>query len=194
MRIAITGGIGSGKSYVCERLRKRGIEVYDCDSAAKRLIRSSAEIRHAIIERIGPSAYTANGSLNKAAVAEFLLASEANAKAIDGIVHPAVARDFDGSGKEWMECAILYESGFDRLVDKVIVVTAPEDTRIDRITARDGITPAKAREWLRRQWPQEEVKRRADYEIINDGNHDVDAQINEITNKLQQERQCYRKS
>lgn len=194
MRIAITGGIGSGKSYVCERLRTRGIEVYDCDSAAKRLIRSSAEIRRAIIEKIGPSAYTASGCLNKAVVAEFLLASEANAKAIDGIVHPAVARDFDASGKDWMECAILYESGFDRLVDKVIVVTAPEDVRIARITARDGISPGKAREWLCRQWPQEEVRRRADYEINNDGNHDVDAQINEITNKLQQELQCYRKS
>lgn len=194
MRVAVTGGIGSGKSYVCERLSKRGIAVYDCDTAAKRLIRSSSEIRNAIAELIGPAAYTDEGRLNKAVVAEFLLASEANATALDGIVHPAVARDFDNSGMEWMECAILYESGFDRLVDKVIAVTAPETVRIDRIVARDGITPSKAREWLSRQWPQEEVRRRADYEIINDGDHDVDAQINEITNKLQQEQQCYRKS
>lgn len=194
MKIAITGGIGSGKSYVCERLQAMGINVYDCDAAAKRLIHTSGDIRRALTELIGQDAYTADGRLNKQVVAQFLLSSGSNANAIDGIVHPAVACDFKSSSMEWMECAILYESGFDRLVNKVIVVTAPEDLRIARIVARDGITTDKAKEWLARQWPQDEVRRRADYEIINDGVHDVDAQINEITNKLQQERQCYRKS
>lgn len=191
MKIAITGGIGSGKSYVCQRLAANGIDVYDCDAAAKRLIRTSEEIKKALMQLIGADCYLSDGRLNKAAVAQFLLASEANAKAIDGIVHPAVAHDFEQSGKQWIECAILYESGFDRLVDRVIVVTAPEDVRIGRIMERDNITRERAEEWLTRQWPQDEVRRRADYEIINDGQHDVDLQINEITNKIVNQ-QCYR--
>lgn len=180
MKIAITGGIGSGKSYVCQRLKQRGVDIYDCDSAAKRLIRSSDEIKASLISLVGNDAYTGDGRFNKAAIAQFLLASESNAKAIDSIVHPAVAKDFEGSGYTWMECAILYESGFDRLVDKVIVVTAPETLRIERIVARDGISPERAQEWIARQWPQDEVRRRADYEITNDGQNDIDKQIDEI--------------
>lgn len=186
MKTAITGGIGSGKSYVCARLKARGITVYDCDSAAKRIMRSSEEIRTALTQLIGPGTYTADGQLDKAAVAAFLLTSEDNARAIDGIVHPAVARDFTESGAAWMECAILYESGFDRLVDRVVAVTAPEEVRVSRIVRRDGISADKAREWIARQMPQEEVARRADYEIVNDGTHDVDRQINELINKLKE--------
>ena len=102
MKIGITGGIGSGKSYVCKKLEARGIQVYDCDSAAKRLIRTSPEIHERLTALIGPEAYDSKGSLNKGAVAKFLLASEENAKAIDAIVHPAVFRDFEESGLQWM--------------------------------------------------------------------------------------------
>jgi len=184
MKIGITGGIGSGKSYVCKLLAERGIEVYDCDSAAKRLMRSSNELRQRLTALIGKDTYTSEGQLNKAVVAQFLLQSETNAHAIDAIVHPAVAEDFKQSGAQWMECAILFESGFDKLVDRVIVVTAPEDVRIERITKRDGISQEKAKEWIARQWPQEEVRRRAHYEIINDGTHDVNKQIDKLINKL----------
>ena len=138
MKIGITGGIGSGKSYVCKRLAARGIEVYDCDSAAKRLIRTSASIRKQLTDLIGEDAYIGE-SLNKAAVARFLLASEDNAQAIDRIVHPAVFQDFEESGMQWMESAIMYESGIYRLVDCVIVVTAPREVRIQRVMKRDGI-------------------------------------------------------
>jgi dephospho-CoA kinase len=78
----------------------------------------------------------------------------------------------------------MYESGFDRLVDKVIVVTAPEDVRIDRIMKRDGITADKARQWIAKQWKQDEVIKRADYEIINDGQHNISQQIDTLLNKL----------
>ena len=107
MKIGITGGIGSGKSFVCQRLKARGIDVYDCDTAAKRLIRTSPEIRQQLTALIGEDAYHGE-ALNKAAVAKFLLANEANAKAIDDIVHPAVFRDFQESGMQWMESAIMY--------------------------------------------------------------------------------------
>ncbi len=193
MKIGITGGIGSGKSYVCRRLEERGIAVYDCDAAAKRIMRSSPAIRQALTRLIGSDAYCGD-TLNKAAVAAFLLASEDNARAIDAIVHPAVADDFVGSGAGWMECAILYESGFDRLVDEVVAVTAPEDVRIARIMQRDGITREKAIEWIARQMPQDEVARRADYVITNDGTCDVDRQINEIIIKLNLNKTCYRQS
>lgn len=183
MKIGITGGIGSGKSYVCKKLAARGINVYDCDSAAKRIMRESDNIRMALTKLIGSNAYI-DGKPNKAALATFLLASENNAHAIDNIVHPAVAKDFESSGMEWMECAIMYESGFDRLVDCVVAVTAPEEVRIERIMKRDGITREKAKEWMSRQWNQEKVRARACYEITNDGIRDIDAQIDEMMRKL----------
>jgi len=185
MKIGITGGIGSGKSYVCQRLIARGYEVYDCDSAAKRLMRTSPEIRQQLTALIGPDTYV-NDQLNKAAVARFLLVSEENAKAIDTIVHPAVFRDFEASGIKWMESAILYESGAFRLVDKTIVVTAPEEVRIQRVMQRDNISREKVLEWMQRQLPQEEVRRRADYEIVNDGKTDLEKQLNKILRTMKE--------
>lgn len=177
LKTGIAGGIGSGKSYVCKLLAERGIEVYDCDAAAKRLIRTSPDIRQQLTELIGPETYQEDGSLNKAVVACFLLESETNAKAIDAIVHPAVFRDFEESGSLWMESAIMFESGAYRYVDRVVVVTAPEEVRIQRVMQRDGISREKVLEWLQRQWPQDEVRRRADYEIVNDGQADLPSQI-----------------
>ena len=197
-KTAITGGIGSGKSYVARLLKRRGIDVYDCDAAAKRLMRHNPELRRQLTALIGPDCYLVPESgpncylasesgqqptLNKAAVAQFLLASEENAHAIDAIVHPAVFRDFEESGLLWLESAILYESGANRLVDRVIVVTAPEEVRVQRIMARDGLSREKAFEWLGRQWPQDEVRRRADFEIVNDGIADLDSQIDDILSR-----------
>lgn len=181
-KTAITGGIGSGKSYVARLLKRRGIDVYDCDAAAKRLMRHDSELRRQLTALIGPDCYLVPESgqqptLNKVAVAQFLLASEENAHAIDAIVHPAVFRDFEESGLLWLESAILYESGANRLVDRVIVVTAPEEVRVQRIMVRDGLSRERAFEWLGRQWPQDEVRRRADFEIVNDGIADLDSQI-----------------
>ena len=189
MKIGITGGIGSGKSYVCRLLQQRGYEVYDCDSAAKRLIRTSPEIRQELTALIGPDAYLEESGkrkvegeyiLNKKAVAEFLLASEENAHAIDRIVHPAVFRDFIESGLQWMESAIIFESGIYRLVDCVIVVTAPEEVRIPRVMRRDGISREKVLEWMGRQLPQDVVRENADYEIVNDGVADLDRQLDSL--------------
>ena len=177
MKVGITGGIGSGKSYVCKRLAKRGITVYDCDAAAKRLIRTSPTLQEQIISLVG--------SLEKSAMSRFLLASEANQQAMNAIIHPAVFRDFEASGIEWMESAILFESGARELVDKVVVVTAPQEVRIQRVMQRDGITREKALQWISCQWSQDEVKAHADYEIINDGQADIDSQIEELIKNLE---------
>jgi dephospho-CoA kinase len=177
MKIGITGGIGSGKSYVCKLLKAHGIEVYDCDQAAKRIIRTSEEVRQKLLQLIG--------SLEKADIARFLLESETNAKKIDAIVHPAVFHDFEESGYQWMESAILYESGANKLVDRVVVVTAPEEVRIQRVMQRDTISREKALQWMQRQWPQEELCRRADYEILNDGHADLNEQIEALLKRIE---------
>jgi len=177
-KIGITGGIGSGKSYVCKRLQaKYDIEVYDCDAAAKRLIRTSPDLQQQIIQLAG--------SLDKAAMSRFLLASEANQQAMNAIVHPAVFRDFQESGMQWMESAILFESGADQLVDKSVVVTAPQEVRIQRVMQRDGITREKTLQWMNRQWSQDEVVAHADYEIVNDGIADIDQQIEQLLKTIQ---------
>lgn len=176
MKIGIAGGIGSGKSYVCRRLEARGMTVYDCDAAAKRLIRTSPQLQQQLTDLIG--------SIDKAAMSRFLLASKENAQAINDIIHPAVFQDFLDSGMEWMESAIMYESGIYQLVDKVVVVTAPEELRIQRIMQRDGISREKALQWIHRQWPQEQVKALADYEIVNDGIADIDSQIDLLLHRI----------
>lgn len=183
MRVAVTGGIGSGKSYVCQRLKAHGIDVYDCDAAAKRLMRSSSELKQQLQKLIGSNAY-ADGKLNKPVLTQYLLASEENARAVDNIVHPAVAADFLHSGYAWMETAILFESGFNRYVDKIVCVTAPTETRIRRVMQRDGITRSQVLEWMQRQLPQEEVANRSDYIIVNDGNCNIDRQITNIINEI----------
>lgn len=176
-KIGITGGIGSGKSYVCKCLEKHGIRVYDCDAAAKRLIRTSPDLQQQIISLVG--------SLDKAAMSRFLLASETNQQAMNAIIHPAVFRDFEASGINWMESAILFESGARKLVDKAVVVTAPLEIRIQRVMQRDNITREKALQWVSCQWSQEEVKAHSDYEIVNDGQADIDSQIEQLIKDLE---------
>lgn len=181
MRIAITGGIGSGKSYVCKRLEAHGIKVYDCDAAAKRLMRTSVSLQRALRRLVGDDVYVGR-VLQKQVLAKFLLASEANKQAVNQVIHPAVARDFLSSDYQWMESAILFDSGFHRRIhfDHVICVTAPLEVRIQRVMARDGISREKTMEWISRQMPQEEVLKMSDFEIVNDGMADIDSQVRNI--------------
>lgn len=186
MKIAITGGIGSGKSYVCRLLEQRGIEVYDCDAAAKRLMRTSDKLQQQLKALVGDAVYSADGVLQKPVLAEFLLASEANKLALNDVVHPAVAADFAASGKRWLESAILFESGFDRRIafDHIVCVTAPRQVRIQRIVQRDNITPQRAAEWIDVQMNQQEVAQRSDFCIQNDGASDLQAQIDDILRQI----------
>jgi dephospho-CoA kinase len=183
--IAITGGIGSGKSYVCQLLEKHGIKVYDCDAAAKRLMRTSATLRQQLRQLVGPQVYR-GCILQKRVLAEFLLASEANKQAVNKIVHPAVARDFIESDYQWLESAILFDSGFHRRVpfSFVVCVSAPEAVRVQRIMARDGISESKALEWIHRQMPQEQVEAQSDFVIVNDGVAPLEPQVDKLIHQL----------
>lgn len=186
MKIAITGGIGSGKSYVCRILEKQGIRVYDCDAEAKRLMRTDAELQAGLKKLVGKEVYSADGILQKPVLAQFILSSEANKQAVNDVVHPAVARDFEQSNCEWMESAILFDSGFNRRThfDKVVCVSAPVAVRLQRIMQRDHISQEKAQQWIDAVMPQEELIARSDYEIVNDGVRDVEAQVVHLLNLL----------
>lgn len=179
--VAITGGIGSGKSYVCQLLQRRGIRVYNCDMAAGGLIRESEGIRLALTALVGEQLY-ADGIFHKQLLSDYILSSDEARQAVNDIVHPAVAEDFLASGMEWLESAILFESNFHQRVhfDHVVCVTAPLELRIRRLIQRDQITRQKALEWIRCQMPQEEMRRRSDSEIINDGKHDLEKQIDKL--------------
>ena len=182
MKIAITGGIGSGKSFVCRELQRRGIDVYDCDAAAKRLMHSDVELQQRLRRLVGEDVYSADGTLQKPVLARFLLASEANKLAVNDVVHPVVARDFEQSSFDWLESAILFESGFIHRThfDKVVCVTAPELVRVERVMARDHIDRSKALAWIHAQMPQQDIVSRSDYEIVNDGPSDVAEQVERL--------------
>lgn len=183
--VALTGGIGSGKSYVCQCLKAYGITVYDCDKAAKRLMRDSALLRQQLIQLVGEKVYQGQ-DLQRAVLAQFLLESEVNKQRINDVVHPAVASDFLQSGMEWLESAILYESGFVHRVPftHVVCVTAPLEVRVQRVQQRDGLTEEKAMKWVKAQMAQEEMAQRAHFIITNDGQCALKPQIEELLSAI----------
>lgn len=181
MRIAITGGIGSGKSFVCREIERHGFSVYDCDAAAKRLMRSDTDLKNALCRLVGDDAYK-DGLLQKAVLSRFILAGEANKQAVNAVVHPAVARDYMESGMVWCESAILFESRFNERVpfDMVVCVTAPVDVRLERVMRRDSLSREKALEWIGAQMPEHEIVERSDRRIVNDGREDIKAQVENL--------------
>lgn len=180
-RIAITGGIGSGKSYVCKLLADRGIKVYDCDAAAKRIMATDTALQANLNAVVGEEVFI-DGILQKPILAKFLLVSEANKQAINDVVHPAVAADFIASNYQWLESAILFDAKFNERInfDYIVCVIAPEDVRIERIAQRDGISHEQALQWIKRQMPQEVMEKKADFIIVNDGTSDLSTAIKSL--------------
>lgn len=188
--VAITGGIGSGKSYISAMLEERGIPVYNADTESKRLTLSNAEIRNKLIALLGEEIY-ANGELNKPMLASYLFASTENAVRINGIIHPVVKEDF----KRWLtnhtekeitalESAILYEAGFEDSVDTVLVVFAPRELRLERAMKRDKATREQIEARMDAQMDEEEKCRRADFVVYNDGTLPLDEQLTSFINQL----------
>ena len=188
--IAITGGIGSGKSYVSVLLQAAGIPVYNTDNEAKRLMLSDEGIRQDLIALLGEGVYT-DGALNKPMLASYLFAGPENAARINAIVHPRVKADFrrwmeEHEGQEivGLECAILFEAGFADTVDAVVTVYAPESLRVERAMKRDGATEAQIRARIAAQMDDEEKCRLSDYIIYNDGSISLENQLSALVAQL----------
>lgn len=175
MRIGITGGIGSGKSYIARQLTEHfSIPVYDCDRAARRLMVESPEVHEALVRLLGEEAYTPEGELCKPVVASYLFASAAHAAQVNAIVHPAVKADFlrwsqVHEGVVALESAILVEASFQDVVDCLLVVSAPEAIRLHRAIQRDGAGEEEIRRRMGQQATQQTLLQVADFVIINDG-------------------------
>ncbi len=185
MTVAVTGGIGSGKSVMCRRFERRGIRVYDCDASAKRLMADDESLKKQLCALVSPDLYD-GGKLQKRLLAEFILQSNSHKQAVNDIVHPAVAADFMSSGYHWLESAILFESAFDRRVpfDCVVCVVAPLELRVQRIMERDGLTRGKALEWINRQMPQEEIVKKSNYCLVS-GRDDIEQQVDDMLADMQ---------
>ena len=188
--VAITGGIGSGKSYISAMLEEQGIPVYNADTESKRLTSSNVEIRSKLMALLGEEIY-ANGELNKPMLASYLFASTENAVRINGIIHPVVKEDF----KRWLtnhtekeitafESAILYEAGFEDTVDAVLMVFAPRELRLERAMNRDKATREQIEARMSAQMEDEEKCRRADFVVYNDGSLPLDEQLTSFINQL----------
>lgn len=143
--IAITGGIGSGKSVVSTILRKLGYSVYDCDSRAKRLMAKSDEIKSELREAFGADVVCSDGSINSRQLAQRVFGDKAALQRLNGIVHPRVKADIlqwaeSGDNVVFIETAILHESGLDAIIDEEWNVTAPIEVRVKRVMLRNGLT------------------------------------------------------
>ena len=197
MIIGLTGGIGSGKSTIAKQLRAMGYAVYDTDSEAKRLIVEDAHVREQMEELFGKEVY-ADGVYQTALVAQRVFADRSLLSQLNNIVHPAVRADILrwasmqdspsfrkglGVGLCFVECAILYQAGFDELCDKVIVVTAPEEIRLARAVARDHSTIEKVRARMRAQETEKDLLR-ADLVVNNDGQTPIPTLCEEIIRYL----------
>lgn len=173
MRVGVTGGIGSGKSTVCELFAQQGVAVYDCDSEAKRLMAEDEAVRSAIVEAFGEEAY-AGGELNRQFLAEKVFGSEEQLSKLNAIVHPAVREDFarwcaDHSSEAYvmMESAILFDAGFESEVDLTLAVLAPRELRVMRVCNRNGMTPEQVEQRIAHQMSDDELHARANYTMVN---------------------------
>jgi len=187
--IAITGGIGSGKSVVARLVQVMGHEVYDCDSRAKALMTENEEVRHLLIEAFGKETYHNDGTLNREHLSEVAFGDDKALARLNGIVHPATARDMqqwaqrqadNGARVAFVETALLRTAGLDRLVDEVWHVTAPASVRIPRVMARSGLTEQQVRERIAAQ-SVEDALATGEHPIIND---DVTAVLPQVLNLL----------
>ncbi len=188
LKIGITGGIGCGKSYVCRRMEALfSVPVYDCDSRAKQLMHTDEAIREGLTQLFGKEVYDASGHLNRAALAARIFADPAMLAQVNALVHPRVETDFlawaerQQGGVVALESAILFSCGLSRTMDCVIRVTAPEEVRINRVLARDNCSREQV---LARMQNQQQEEGKADFQMVNDGKADVDAQLVAIIEKI----------
>ena len=189
IKVGITGGIGSGKSVVSDVIRLLGYPVYNSDIRAKKLSDTNPIIRQSLVALFGPAIYTDN-HLNRPLLASHLFQDSAQRKAVNAIIHPVVFADFNKwcamqhTALVFAESAILVESGFSALMDKMIVVDAPHKLRLQRVVERDAVTMEQAQKRMEAQMDSVDLCKRADYVIYNDNEHLLISQIVDTINKL----------
>jgi dephospho-CoA kinase len=190
LTVGITGGIGSGKSTVCQIFRILGVPVFEADLVAKNLINSNTEIRNGLIALFGNDIYGADNRINRKMLANLIFNNDFLLGQVNQLVHPAVRNEFLNWSKiqdsDYIihEAAILFESGFYKLMDYNILVSAPEELRIERVTKRENIAPGTVRERMAKQWPDEEKRKLANLEIVNDNKKLIIPQILETDKNL----------
>lgn len=180
IRVGVTGGIGSGKSTVSRVFESLGVPVYYTDPRAREIMASHPEVIRELTALLGPETFR-DGELDRAYVASRIFTDRELIGKVNAIVHPRVADEFtawadgyEGCGVPYviMECAIMFESGFDERVDYVVTVSAPEAERVARATSRDGIDPQHIRDRMANQMTDRQREERSDFTIEN-SDHDM---------------------
>jgi dephospho-CoA kinase len=188
IKVGITGGIGSGKSLVCEAFSKLKVPVYNADREAKILTDTDTNIRKELTALMGENIYSGS-TINTLLMAENIFSKPALLVKVNSIIHPRVARHFELWCNSYTTCpyiiqesAILFESMAYLLFDTVVTVTSPEEVRIQRVIARKNMNREKVLAVMKNQLPESEKIRRSDYVIINDGINPVIPQILHLHN------------
>jgi dephospho-CoA kinase len=176
LQVGVTGGIGSGKSVVCRILACLGVPVYEADERARRLLNHDPALRQEVVELLGTQAYDEAGTYDRAYVASRVFSNPELLRKLNQIVHPRVFADSD----RWLagypdvpyvvrEAALMNKAGDGNTLDLVVVVTAPEALRMERVQRRDPQRSAEEiRAIMQRQVPEEERLGIADFTIVND--------------------------
>jgi len=182
LKVGITGGIGSGKTWVCRVFQHLGVPLFNADEEVKNLYQTDETLKGLLITEFGNSAYTPSGDFNKAFFREILVDSNKR-ETLNQIVHPLVFKRFEEWSSEQKspyvikEAAILFESGADKTVDKSIGVFAPLEIRMERVIARDNRTREEIQTIMNMQLSDDALKSKVDYTIINDNERSVIDQV-----------------
>lgn len=190
LKVGLTGSIGSGKTLIGRMFQVLGVAVFDADTEAKKLYQLT-EIKEHLAEIAGDDIFLADGQVDRKKLAAILFNNPSALQQVNHLIHPLVRRAFAGyameaSGKPYIiyEAAILVESGYYKELDRLIVVTAPEELRMQRVMARDGVSAEQVGSRMRHQLEDAEKIRLADFVIVNDGSRLVIPQVLEIDSLL----------
>lgn len=191
IKIGLTGGIGSGKSLISGMFESIGVYVYNSDIAAKQLYYTNTELKTKLIKAFGKEVYFESGSLNKKYLSKLIFEDKSKLSFINNLIHPLVNADFEqqisihkNSPYIVKESAILIESKAYNNVDKIIVVSALQSTRIERVCKRDNVTRQEVMNRINNQLPDSERLKYADFVINNNDNQLLIPQILKIHNEL----------
>lgn len=190
LKVGITGGIGSGKSTVCKVFSILGIPVFEADKVAKELMNTDRLISDRLIGLFGTEVYLPNRTVNRKYLAAVVFNDTSLLSKLNDIVHPVVRNAFfswcDQQNAPYIihEAAILFESGFYKLMDKTIAVVTSEHERIERVMKRDDVTIEMVNERIRNQWNDRQRTELADFVIENNDDQMIIPQIMEIDKKI----------